>query len=727
MELLRYALRFFFRHLLWLTLGPLAVGIMVFYRTIGWVGPYEVNTTVYTGVTSNTSSGDGTTINTTVANTNLENLITIIRSRATLERVSMRLFAQSLIHGDRDKDNTYISAASFRELDKIVPDRIKGLIDKTSLDKSVDNLFAHLKPEKSNWLYGILNWYHPHYSFNSLKKITVRRIPGSDMVEISYTCDDPAIAFQTLEILNKEFIATFSDLRYKDSNEIIRFFEREVAAAKAILNNYEDSLLAYRMERRIVNYDEQTEALLGLDSDHYLTLKQLMLDYASAQSGLQIMENQLQGREALFVNNSNFMSLLKDISALSAAIIRAESLMPDTLKASDPKLQYYRQRMDELTAQLRTTSLAIRQTQSTKEGIQIENILMDWLKEKVAYEKAKVSLEVMTKEQDKLDNMYTFFSPIGASLKRKDREINVAEQSYLQLTQALISARLRLKNLQMSLGNVSVVTPPIFPLDSLGTKRRMLIFVSMFAAFVFIICFFFIVEMIDRTLRTVFRTSRLLGEPVNGTIPRVNFSVDADTTTTEAERDALRAASAHLASVLIQKMHPNQPGWIMVGSHHPGDGKSLLCRLLEERFSELGFLTRWIRPNTDYAYNTKAYFAADTPQSLMGMTSDQARADNTDLYLIELPPSAHATFPPKLLAGAVSNLLVCDAGRGWHFAEHEALRSFKSLSCNNIMIILNRSSLDDMEMYTSLLPPKTWLRKQRFRMMNLELTSRWSG
>lgn len=727
MEIIRYALRFLFRHLLWLTLGPLVAGIMVLYLSRGWIGPYEVNTTVYTGVTSNTSSGDGTTINTTVANTNLENLITIIRSRATLERVSMRLFAQSLIQGDRDRDNTYISAASFRELEKIVPDRIRGLIDTTSLDKSVKNLFAHLKPEKSNWLYGILNWYHPHYSFNSLKKINVRRIPGSDMVDISYTCNDPAIAFQTLEILNKEFINTFSDLRYKDSNEIILFFEREVAAAKAILNNYEDSLLAYRMERRIVNYEEQTEALMALDTDHYITLKQLLLDYASAQSALLVMEMQLQGREDLFVNNNNFMALMKDISALSAAMVRAESLMPDTLKASDPKLQYYRQRMDELTAQLKTTSLAIRQNQGTKEGMPVENVLLDWLKEKVAYEKAKAAIEVMTKEQDKLDNMYTFFSPIGASLKRKDREINVAEQTYLQLTQALISARLRLKNLQMSLGNVSVVTPPIYPLDSLPTKRRILALAVMFAAFVFIFCFFLLLELIDRTLRTVFRTSRLLGEPVNGAIPLVNFSADADTATTEAERDALRAASAHLASVLVQKIHPNQPGWIIVGSHHPGDGKSLLSRLLEERFSELGFLTRWIRPNTDYAYNTKAYFAADTPQSLMGMTPDEARADNTDLYLIELPPSSHATFPPKLLAGAVSNLLVCDAGRGWHFAEHEALRSFKSLSCNNIMVILNRTSLDDMELFTSLLPPRTWFRKLRFRMMNLELTSRWRG
>ncbi len=225
----------------------------------------------------------------------------------------------------------------------------------------------------------------------------------------------------------------------------------------------------------------------------------------------------------------------------------------------------------------------------------------------------------------------------------------------------------------------------------------------------------------------MFRPSRLLGEPVNGTIPLVNFSAEADAATTESERDALRASSAHLASLLVQKMNPNQPGWIVVGSHHPGDGKSLLCRILEERFLELGFSTRWIRPEIDYPFNTKAYFSADSPQSLMGLPSERGGEDRLDLYIVELPPSAHATFPQKLLAGAISNLLVCDAGKGWHFAEHEALQSFKALSCNNIMIVLNRSSLDDMELFTSLLPPKTWFRKLRFRIMNLELTSRWQG
>ncbi len=237
------------------------------------------------------------------------------------------------------------------------------------------------------------------------------------MVEITYTCDDPAIAFRTLEILNKEFIATFSELRYKDSNEIIRFFEREVAAAKAILNNYEDSLLAYRMERRIVNYEEQTEALMELDTEHYLVLKRQLVDFASAQSALLVLEAQLQGREDLFVQNTNFMSLMKDISALSAATIRAEALMPDTLKATDPKLQYYKQRMGELTAELKKTSLAIQKTQGTKEGLPVESVLIDWLDEKVAYEKAKAAIEVMTKEQDQLD-----FSHRGQPKAKRPRD-----------------------------------------------------------------------------------------------------------------------------------------------------------------------------------------------------------------------------------------------------------------------------------------------------------------
>lgn len=725
MNILRFFIRFVFRHLLWFMLGPLAVGVLVYLYSKSWVGDYAITTTIYTGVASSTTSNDGTFVNTSVSNSNLENLISIIRSRATLERVSMYLFAQSLIYGDPEKDNLYISASTYRSLIQTVPDPVKALIDKSSVDKTVENLFGYLKPDRKNYLYGLLNWDPPFFSITALQSVNVSRLSGSDMLEISYTCSDAALGYQTLVLLNKEFMYIFSELRYKDSNEMIRFFEREVASAKSLLDIREDSLLHYNMSRRIVNYGEQTKALAGMDLDQFVTMKTLLLDFASSSSALSSLDAQLEGRASAFVNNTNFMSLLRDISALSTTIVRAEMLLPDELEKSDPKLQSYKKEMERLTQELKNTTQSIQYNKDTKEGISMENVINEWLTVKVANEKAKASIEQLNKQQEKLDKMFTFYSPIGATLTRSEREISVAEQTYLQLTQALISARLRLKNLQMSLGTVSIVTPPVYPLASLLTNRRILVFVSMIAALILIISFFLIVELVDHTLRSVFRTERLIEHTVDGVIPSVSFLGSSVRPSTSRESDALKESSARLAILMTHKLTPGKRCSITVGSVHPGDGKSLLCRLLEARFSEMGYQVAWIRPEIDYAINTRNYFAARNAEDLLNTRSSPMDMSSFDIFLIELTSKPSTTYPGKLLSGAAANIMVLDSERGWNYSEKEVFRQFVELSGDNFNIVLNRGSVDDMEMFTSLLPPKTWLRKIRFRLMNMELTSRW--
>jgi len=724
--MVKFALRFLFQHIIWFVLGPLVVGLMIFFGTRGWIGAYEVNSVIYTGVTSNVSSADGTSINMSVANTNLENLINVIRSRATLERVAMRLFAQTMVYGDPERDNTYVTAVSYRSIYMLVPDEVKALIDTTSVDKTFENMMGHLQPDKKNFLYGLLNWYHPHYSIHALNNIKVRRIQGSDMVEITYSCGDPAIAYQTLLILNEEFLRTFFDLRFKDSNDIIQFFEREVGIAKGVLNEQEDSLQVYRQERRIVNYEEQTEALMAVETDHFIKLKQLLLDYAAAQSALLSMEVQLQGREGMLKNNANFMALMSDISELSASIVRAEALMPDTLRNKDPKLQQYKRELERLTNQLRTTSQTIRMNQGTKEGMPVESVLNEWLNEMVAYEKAKAAIEVMTKEEYKINDLYNYFSPIGPTLKRRDREINVAEQTYLQLTQALISARLRLKELQMSLGSVSIVTPPVYPLDSLPTRKKILVLAAMVATFVFLVSFFLIVEMLDNTLKNVFRTERLTGEKVRGALPLMTSSGE-DGPSGEKDLKALEASVAGIIQQITPLIPVGKQSWIAVGSIHGDEGKSILCRLLEERFREMEFNVAWIRYEKDFAINVRDYFASATPLDLLNTGSQTQTYANRELFLLELPPVSRMSYPPKIMSGSVTNIFVCDADRAWRAEQKSKLCALKEMCQDRTMVVLNRASRDDVEMFTGLFPPYSLWRKLRFRLMNLELTSRWKN
>ena len=67
-----------------------------------------------------------------------------------------------MMYGNLNKDNNYISAEHFRQLNATVPADIKGLINHNNESATYANLKAYEKPSQDNFLFGLLNT-HPFW------------------------------------------------------------------------------------------------------------------------------------------------------------------------------------------------------------------------------------------------------------------------------------------------------------------------------------------------------------------------------------------------------------------------------------------------------------------------------------------------------------------------------------------------------------------------------------
>lgn len=104
------------------------------------------------------------------------------------------------------------------------------MIDKQNEEKTYHNLVAFERPSVNNFIYQLLNYTHPYFSVPLLSQhIKVARLGNSDMIEIAYSANDPGIAYNTLEILNEEFVKQYHELRYGETNNVIKFFQEELA------------------------------------------------------------------------------------------------------------------------------------------------------------------------------------------------------------------------------------------------------------------------------------------------------------------------------------------------------------------------------------------------------------------------------------------------------------------------------------------------------------------
>ena len=713
MELVSYFFRFLYRIKWWLIIFPLVVAVIVIFETRHLSRSYEVKTTIYTGVVSGYNiDPEGTVRNITLINNTIDNLINIITAKSTLRQVSMRLFAQHMMHGDPNSDNNYIQAKNYRHLIDITPQKVKDLIDKKSEERTLAKLFEFADSDTQNFLYGLFNWAPPYYSYDALSHVMVRRLGNSDMIEIHYTTDDPGIAYNTLELLNQEFMKQYESLQFGETDKVIRFFEEELSKTGSRLRISEDSLTSYNIQKKIINYDEQTKHLAALSRDFELQKEDILLQHNSAQALVKELEKRIGEGASVLRNNSIFINKLKEISDLSAQIAQTEAFENDSVGKQKTQLSFIKNELQNKEKEFKNFSDNFTIQKNSKEGYPTVDLIRQWLAEVLKQEEAKAKLDVMERWQTDLDKEYVYYSPIGSTINRKEREINFTEASYMEILHSLNTARLRQKSLQMNSATLKVLNPPTYPLSSAPTKRKLKIITAFVASFIFIFGYFLLLEILDHTLRDKIRAERITSGKVVGALPRGNKLRHRG-----YNKTVITLAIKALGIALLRYMSPGKRLIINLISMEKKEGKSFVSDNLASYFSSIGLRVSRLSWHEDFSPATSEYLLAQQLDDLTDKTVEQ-------VILVEHPPLSESAVPVSLLQVADVNLLVLRSTRTWKNSDRILFRSLTEEALNSpVLIVLNKTKKEEAEYFTGLLPPYTFIRKLIFRISQLGLTS----
>jgi len=718
MEYLSYILKFFYRIRWWLVVVPILLTVLAIYATKNMGRTYDTSTTVYTGLISGYTieASSGATVNLTQQSTTLDNILNIITSESTLKNVSLRLYAQNMMHGDLNHDNNYIQSSTYKELLKITPREVQKLINKKDEKRTIENLKAYEKPNSKNFVYGLFRWFHPDYSYTALlSNIKVTRLGTSDMIEISYSNGDPGIAYNTLKILNDEFTNQYQDLRFGETNDVIKFYEEELAKLSRMLRIEEDSLTQYNIEKKIINYPEQTKQVTMLNSDLYLKSEEFLLDYNSARVAVGELEKRIQNHIITLKNNGQFISKLQNITGLTAKITELETFGDKTTSSKEiEKLNAYKKQLKIAESDFTIFSEAYSSQKASKEGVSNDVVISAWLEEMIKLEKAKAQIKVMDERKNILDEQYGYYSPIGSVIKRKERNISFVEQNYMSMLNSLNAARLRQKNIQMSSATLKIMNPPVYPISPEGTKRKSIVMTIFFSSIVLIIGFFLIVELLDRTLRDKIRAKHLTSTDVIGA-----FMANDKLRFRNFTKIRNQVTTKYLSNAILCYLYNDQNRIINLVSTESKDGKSFIGEQLEEYWTSIGLSISRLTWHSDFQKESKEYLLAQSIRDL------SPSSKNADIIIVEYPPLNDSNIPTSLLREASINLIVAKAKRTWKFTDQLLLNNIK-MSINNecpTFLILNKANRDVVESFTGLLPPVNKINKILYKYSQFGLTA----
>jgi len=679
---------------------------------------YDTNTTIYTGMITgyNIEGGVGTAGG--QSQTNITNLMLLITTDATIHEVSLRLFARCMMYGNANKDNNYISAEHFRQLYNSVPAEVKALINHNSENATYANLKAYERPSADNYIFGITN-YHPYFGINSItSRLKVVQLQRSDIIDIGYSANDAGIAYNTLDILNDVFARQYALLRYGETNNVIKFFEREVARLYRILTNAEDDLIRYNVEKRIINYGEQTKLLSGMDATQKVTDNDLMITKTTTRALMNYLERQLGDRAKVIKANRDFTNQVTDISRIQSRISNLRLMSSEgggSEIETQNELAKAQRMLQEASNNVRGLVKDIEAgNYNTETGVKSTGMIDRWLEQVLKLEEAKAHESAQDIMREKIDKEFLFYAPIGATISRKDRHIAFIEGNYMEMLKALNAARLRQKNLQMSTATLRVLNPPMYPMNALPTNRMMTLLGAFMVTFMLTAMYFFIIELLDRTLRDRMRSERITKIPVMGCFPK-----ESNLRYRRFNKTIADMALRQLSKALLPHFEEGKQNVLNLLSTDAANGKSYIAQELENYWISIGLQVRRITYDEDYLAEDSRFIMA---KNIKDICPDLLP---NEIAIVEYPNLDDNSIPPALLNMGTINLMVTRANRTWKDVDQKALKELNERleNKNSLFMYLTECQRYAVEEFVGQLPPYTGFNNFIYRMSQMGLTA----
>ena len=777
-------IRIILKNLALLVAIPLVLALLVVYLTRNPDFKYVSETTLFTGIATGSSVEMDKSFNYFVVNTGFDNLINIVKSRNTQKEVAIRLLSLHLmldkpspqtiseknlnaiksitpnyiysyiakdenqIENESNKlaliDSSMLNVADKKASDLIIPQSI----NKRAFEQTVQNLSRLMESSDTNFVYKLLNYPNPHYSFKDLSTIKVTRIFSSDMIQLKYESDDPGICQNTLAFLTDACIRNYRSVKENRSDAVIKYFENQLAMAAERLRIAEDNLLLFNKQNNIINYYEQSKAVAIVKEDLDVDYNNKRINLAGIEAAIKRLEEKLDVQEQIQLKSSALLEKREQIGKINFSIAKAETFgirndeQTNNLAQLKAEAAIAEDELKETVANLYSYS-------NTKDGLPVAALLNEWISNVIEAENLKAGLIVLGEQIKEFQKQYSIYAPAGANIKRIEREISVSEQEFLEILHGLNLAKLKLQDNELA-SSLKVVDPPYFPLSPVPTKRKILVVLAAMVGFIFVLSFILFAEYFDESLKNTNRASKILNLDYLGIIPKIYWKSDFVTLPLIINR--LTELITQKIDIYLQENSSIQSVKVLLFfSTQAQEGKSTIARNLSTQFKKSGknilFLNysgsstntgntiiEFENSNTikSRAIKKKSFhkkYSIDAFLNNPDLTESEYKeydlkellkvsdTDNfiskelsliggLDYVLIEIPPIIHFRYPSSIISMVDLPILVCRANRVWKDADQAALEMISKDLKSKPSFILNGTELEAIESILGDLPKK---------------------
>ena len=677
-----------------LLLVPLVLGASTYFFARNLPIAYSSDTTVYTGIASGYSLTGDASADYNATNNAFDNLVNLITARSTKQEVVCRLLAQDL--WDTHQHPDYLRLSRYEDLREALPATLRRQLTGSTPEAALENVHTMAEVQTTNAVRKLLDSKNATYSLNALKNLTATHIGSSDLIKLEFESHGPELCQNTLSLVTQVFLAQSKNLRESQTTSVIAYYEAELQRAKERLDKAEAENLAFNRDNNIINYDAQSQNVATEKEALTTQLTETNQQYAGALAALQAVNRKLGSQQAAILSSRNVIEQRQQLSRLNARLADQQLFGQQDAEGAAKARQL--QADAKMAARAIQTNVNTYYAQSVSSaGIPNKDLLSEWVQNMVLVESNRAKLGVMNRRKQEFEYEYQRMAPLGATLKRIAREIELAEKAYLEILASLNASKATKQNTQLT-ANLKIIDPPNLPAQPKSNPLRVLVLLSILGGLVAAASTVVGLALLDRTLQTPEKANRQTGLPVAGLVLATQVAP------TSRQHNLQQRSLEQLVRYIILKANTaSAPGPFLVGigSVQGGEGKTTLCRALAKRCHTMGISVVALHPTGTNGlapsnvptlfYHAEAaavqgwqlaqLLAHATPQPAAGLPAAQ-------VVLVEFPALREGALPVGLLWQLGQVFLTVPATRSWRPVDRQAVDQLRAATPAPVEVVL---------------------------------------
>lgn len=453
-----------------------------------------------------------------------------------------------------------------------------------------------------------------------LPALTVTPVVGTDVLEVSYQSEDPKLAAAVVNQIMKSYINNDVLTNRAETVAAGKFIAQQLPRTEAEVNAAAEELRRFKAQNQIVTLEQEATAVVGTltSLDNQINQARAELADVVARSGALRQQVGMPTERAVDVTSLNqipgVQEALKELQLVQSELATARARYRDRHPAI-AKLQRREAELNNLLQQRITQ--AIGSADSVSPGdLQIGELRQTLTANFVELEVQRLGLERRINALSDLRNVYKQEANLFPTLEKKQQELErrllAAQTTYENLLNRLQEIRVAENQ---NIGNARVIQAAKVPEETVGPSKAVYVAGGAFVGLFLGLAVAFLIDMVDRSVKTVKEAQALFGYTLLGLIPRFEIpdSVDVDDPVLEGVsprivltgiprspiHDAYQMLQANLKFISSDKKIRT----IVVTSSVPREGKSEVCANLAAAMAQVG--RRVLVVDADMRYPTQ--------------------------------------------------------------------------------------------------------------------------